>query len=327
MKKILLLIGMIPLLSYAESGTKGNGADPYKFISKDFPIPAKIEKAIELIEVKLDEVTLPEELKLKVREELHSLYKDNKFRYLGNTIILPGTGYQYGHEVPSEDGEFLGLGAFTLPEVGAMIHLTERTLQYDESHFAEIILHETFHHILSVFLRTDELFTEKITKEIWQNGISNFTTKSLTLGYYIPKEKITKTRFIQALSLQIYKNKSLYDSWMLHVMPCHEYLNQLRSEFINNCFNTLVRLTSSLDEDLSEISVTSLTSFDGFGDYSLAHWWNSFFLLRIFEDQGHQLVKMENDFDTFCVGYRGYWIFKECLNDRKVKELIFEQKK
>ena len=326
-KLLVTLILSLGPLNVMAGGDKGNGADPYIAYAKAFPEPQKITDAALLVEEKVSNSNLPEDLKKDIISETQSLERNDRFRYLGNVIVLPGANEEFGHKVPSEEGEFLGLGSFTIDEKGAQVYFTERTLEYNEVKFAKLMLHEVLHHFLSQHLNNDEFYIERLVEQIWSGNVSKILLKSLEIGYYLPKDKLTKKRLFLAFAITMNTNKNLIpDSderkyYGIRGMSRDAFNNNCNRRSIEKCYNYLNEEGRHLPENLQDLAMNDdrLISFYKklFSTLALAFGHDQ--LDSIFHLQGYHLEK------HWCEEYTGF-LFKSCVKSKTIYEVIKERK-
>lgn len=300
--KRLLTFALVGLSTLTFAGDKGNGGDPYEIYATNFSDHQKIEAATKLVEEKLYESNLPRDFSDEVLNEMISLKRNDRFRYIGNVIVLPGSGQSFGHHVPSEEGQFLGLGAFTQNKKGAQVYFTERTLSHSEEDFAKLVLHEVAHHILPSFLTRDEGFIERLVEEVWQKDVSELLQKSLEHGYYLPRGEFTRERVLMALVMT--KKRCYFQDG--EVWGCYNYLKENIEKLPENVWD--MNMSTFMDSDYFK------KFFSEGGRYNEPYYWLRGALRKL----GYEFIEE----DHFCVKSEGSWIFYRCLEERKVSGII-----
>lgn len=315
--KIYTLFIVILLATHSFAGDKGNGGDPYEVYATNFPEPQKITKAIKIVSQRVEESNLSDDLSKEVINEMISLKRNDRFRYIGNIIVPPGANDSFGHRASDEEGKFLGLGAFTLNKRGAQIHFTERTLSHSDTEFAKIVLHEVLHHLLPRFLAKDEGYVERLSSEIFTGHVSDLSLKSLEVGFYLPKGEFYKERLLAAFAINIVKEEYLIDS--------RDY-DYKRCDSVENCHDFLTENAEMLPDNIWDSGMVefvqneywSSTFYDTYSHRSIFRYHGEKLLVSALFDLGYDVPKG----DRLCEEYQGLFIFKECILQKKVGDIL-----
>ena len=325
MKKLMLMaVSSLLALNVFAVGNKGNGGDPYAIHAVKYPHPQKITESLIILEKKLKKSNLPLEITLEAFEEALQLEQDDSYKYIETITILPGTESQLGHSNRNIDESIVGLGAYTLNRIGAQVYFSKMTLAYSTDELAKLILHEVFHHTLPEFLRNDELFVEKLTQEVWNGEVSVISHNSLTLGYYIPRNEITKIRVLRAMAIVIGKYEEyadiLFNSELVDV--CISKYNNSKL-ILDECYNILNRLVIELPDDFANINLEKLMklrSFDRVGMNDPARRNHFFRLLEsILYGQGYDFPDYMSD---FCEKGTSVLFIFHCSEYKNLNEII-----
>lgn len=315
MKK-LLTFALVGLSTLTFAGDKGNGGDPYEVYARNFSDSQKIEAATKLVEEKVYKSNLPIDFSDEVVNEMISLKRNDRYRYIGNVIVLPGADQSFGHHVPSEEGQFLGLGAFTQNKKGAQVYFTERTLSHLEGDFAKLVLHEVAHHVLPQFLAKDEGFIERFVKEIWLGNVSDLILNSIKYGYYLPRGGFTRERLIAAFAVRMVTEEKVP---FVYTNPIFLYQCDYKEDELA-CYEYLIKEKDKLPLNLWDKNMNDYVSNDYFDPFfsELEKVNAKRLLLGALQKLGYEFI----DGDHFCVKEEGAWFFYKCLEERKIKDII-----
>ncbi len=215
----LTFLGIFGLLTatvaVAGAGSSGGG-DPLEISAQPYPDQAQLASAIDLAKEKITAAPYAGEFKQKLAQEIDSLAATGQYKYLPALIIIGRAEGVEGYPLPQDLDRFLSLGGMTRLSPGASVFFTERVTHYSFDQFAELVIHEAIHHIVSRALSEDEEFVEDLTRSITEGHATNALELAIKYGVYISSRgKILGSQFAEALLKAGFLNYSI----------CHLYLD------------------------------------------------------------------------------------------------------
>lgn len=185
MKAILtiILISCFTLMD-AFPNEKGNHGDPFEVFAKPFPDHERIARLVKLVSAKVAVAELSEDLRDAIQAELFVLLVNGRIRYLEQDFLAPGSQ-------SASEASFLGHGAWTLPNSGASIYLTQRIVAKDDASLGTVLLHEVLHHFFSESLSSDERFIQDLAVGIMSGKLTQATRTALETGYFPDSEDVS----------------------------------------------------------------------------------------------------------------------------------------
>jgi hypothetical protein len=181
---------------FMKEGAGGHGGDPFDVEAEPFPNTELLSNGLRLTEQRVSQANLPEGLKTDFLSELATLETNKKFLYIENIIILADE--IDGYRVPTDAKKFLGLGAMTSSKKGSSIYFSKKTAAYDVETFSTLLIHEILHHVVTEGLSNDEVFVDRISKEIAAGGISEEMRKALKMHAWFRPDYVSGSQFAYA---------------------------------------------------------------------------------------------------------------------------------
>ena len=269
---IQLLTFSTVLCASSGGAIAGGGGDPLSIIAQNFNDPSKLEDVYRLVDSKLSNSVLLPQMQNDIKAELRKLIDTDKFKVLPALILFGNESLSESYPTPETEGEFVSLGGMTKFKSEVVVYLSKRVESYKQQKLANLILHETLHHVLSKGLTEDEVFVNKMAEAILSNKNIEEINNSLNLkgdyrkDYFSSRGLIDMTDIPDRLAhtfkycnrnsfyAQIY-DKDMYADLLEINMGKNIADKSLISVFnaVENQLNTLKYAGSCLDNGLNNI--------------------------------------------------------------------------
>lgn len=174
---------------------EGHAGSPAEVEADPFPNQDALKGAIDALQAKLAESTLPPELKEKVTQEATELLRAQKF-YSLPAIVLRFLRQSKDSATGQNKARYIDLGGYTDSEPGAPVYLSRRVAKYGVDQLAPIVSHEVLHHVVSPALASDEDFLDDLNAAIFNGVIPPAVSFALRTGLYLKPNQIRTDQFL-----------------------------------------------------------------------------------------------------------------------------------
>ena len=191
--------------SLDEGGGSDGGGNPEEMNTLAYPDEALLP-ALELAFKKIDKSSYSEKFLDNLKEELAALAQDHKF-LLVDSLNIVSSSNTTNYVVSFTGKKYLSLDGITDLEISAPIYLAKKTLNYSVEKLAELVLHETLHHLFIQALAGDEDFISDLAQSLMAESQDVSLERALKYGIYIRQGIIKRSQLAFFLS-NLYKKET-----------------------------------------------------------------------------------------------------------------------